>query len=109
MLAPLWLTLKIALLATLMAGTLGIALGWWMSQRRFAGRNVVDAVLMLPMVLPPTVLVSTYTSRGMEIAVAELPSSGMRMSRIVSVFSPSSSPVPAGSATTSTCRQRPPT
>lgn len=56
MLTPLWLTLKIALLATLMAGLVGIALGWWMSQRRFVGKNVVDALLMLPMVLPPTVL-----------------------------------------------------
>ena len=56
MLAPLWLTLKIALLATLLAGIVGIALGWWMSQRRFAGKNFVDALLMLPMVLPPTVL-----------------------------------------------------
>lgn len=56
MLAPLWLTLKIALLATLLAGTVGIALGWWMAQRRFAGKNFVDALLMLPMVLPPTVL-----------------------------------------------------
>lgn len=50
------MTLKIALLATLLAGVAGIALGWWMSQRRFAGKNAVDAVLMLPMVLPPTVL-----------------------------------------------------
>ena len=56
MLTPLWLTLKVALLATLLAGMVGIALGWWMSQRRFAGKDVVDALLMLPMVLPPTVL-----------------------------------------------------
>lgn len=56
MLAPLWLTLKIALLATLIAGVVGIALGWWMSQRRFVGKDAVDALLMLPMVLPPTVL-----------------------------------------------------
>lgn len=56
LLAPLWLTLKIALLATLIAGVVGIALGWWMSQRRFAGKDAVDALLMLPMVLPPTVL-----------------------------------------------------
>jgi len=46
LLTPLWLTLKIALLATLMAGVVGIALGWWMSQRRFAGKNAVDALLM---------------------------------------------------------------
>ena len=56
MLTPLWLTLKVALLATLVAGVVGIALGWGMSQRRFAGKNVIDALLMLPMVLPPTVL-----------------------------------------------------
>ncbi|RZL58332.1 MAG: molybdate ABC transporter permease subunit [Variovorax sp.] len=56
MLVPLWLTLKVALLATLLSGAAGIGLGWWMSRRRFAGQHVVDAFLMLPMVLPPTVL-----------------------------------------------------
>lgn len=56
MLVPLWLTLKVALLATLMAGVAGIALGWWMARRRFAGHALVDSFLMLPMVLPPTVL-----------------------------------------------------
>ncbi|MEJ8820976.1 molybdate ABC transporter permease subunit [Variovorax humicola] len=56
MLVPLWLTLKVALIATLLAGAAGIGLGWWMSHRRFWGHGVVDAVLMLPMVLPPTVL-----------------------------------------------------
>jgi molybdate transport system permease protein len=55
-LTPLWLTLKVALIATFIAGAVGIALGWWMSRRRFPGNNVVDAVLMLPMVLPPTVI-----------------------------------------------------
>ena len=56
MLTPLWLTLKVALLATLLAGGAGITLGWWMARRRFAGHAVVDSFLMLPMVLPPTVL-----------------------------------------------------
>ena len=56
MLVPLWLTLKVALLATLLSGAAGIGLGWWMSRRRFAGQHVADAFLMLPMVLPPTVL-----------------------------------------------------
>ncbi len=56
MLTPLWLTLKVALLATLIAGLTGIALGWWMARRRFPGHSLVDAVLVLPMVLPPTVL-----------------------------------------------------
>lgn len=56
MLAPLWLTLQIALLATLVAGAVGIALGWWMARRDFLGKDTADALLMLPMVLPPTVL-----------------------------------------------------
>ena len=56
MLVPLWLTLKVALLATLMAGVAGIGLGWWMARRRFAGHALLDSFLMLPMVLPPTVL-----------------------------------------------------
>jgi len=56
LLTPLWLTLKVALLATLVAGAIGIALGWWMSRRAFAGKSLVDALLMLPMVLPPTVI-----------------------------------------------------
>ena len=56
MLTPLWLTLKVAVLATALAGLVGIALGWWMAQRRFPGHALADAVLMLPMVLPPTVL-----------------------------------------------------
>ncbi len=56
MFTPLWLTLKVALLATLLAGAAGIALGWWMSRRRFAGKDVIDALLLLPLVLPPTVI-----------------------------------------------------
>jgi len=56
LLTPLWLTLKVALLATLLSGAAGIALAWWMSRRRFAGQSIADAILMLPMVLPPTVL-----------------------------------------------------
>jgi len=56
MLQPLFLTLQVALLATLIAGALGIAAGHWMARHRFAGQNALDAVLVLPMVLPPTVL-----------------------------------------------------
>jgi len=53
---PLWLTLKVALFATLIAGAFGIALGWWLARRPFPGRGIVDSLLMLPMVLPPTVI-----------------------------------------------------
>ena len=56
MFEPLWLTLKVAILATMLAGATGIGLGWWMARRRFAGHALVDAFLMKPLVLPPTVL-----------------------------------------------------
>ena len=56
MFEPLWLTLKVAILATMLAGATGIGLGWWMARRRFAGHALVDAFLMMPLVLPPTVL-----------------------------------------------------
>jgi molybdate transport system permease protein len=55
-LTPLWLTLKVAVLATALAGLVGIALGWWMARKRFPGHALTDSFLMLPMVLPPTVL-----------------------------------------------------
>ncbi len=54
--APLWLSLKVAGWATLVAGTVGVALGWGQARYRYPAREVIDAVLTLPMVLPPTVL-----------------------------------------------------
>ncbi len=50
------LTLKVAGWATAINLVLGVAAGWVMARRHFPGREVVDAALTLPMVLPPTVL-----------------------------------------------------
>jgi molybdate transport system permease protein len=50
------LTLKIAACATLLNLLLGVGVGYAMARWRFAGRDVLDAVLTLPMVMPPTVL-----------------------------------------------------
>jgi molybdate transport system permease protein len=50
------LTLKVAGWATLLNLFLGIAIGYAMARWRFPGRDVVDAALTLPMVMPPTVL-----------------------------------------------------
>jgi molybdate transport system permease protein len=54
--SPLALSLKVAAWATLAALLVGVALGWLFARRRFPGRAVWEAVLMLPMVLPPTVV-----------------------------------------------------
>ena len=50
------LSLKVAGLATAIDLVLGVAVGWLLARRRFPGREFLDTVLTLPMVLPPTVL-----------------------------------------------------
>jgi molybdate transport system permease protein len=50
------LTLKVAGWATALTLVFGVAAGWLLARRRFPGRDVLDAVLTLPMVMPPTVL-----------------------------------------------------
>jgi molybdate transport system permease protein len=53
---PLALTLRVAAVATLLALLFGVALGWVFARTRLPGRRVLEAVCMLPLVLPPTVL-----------------------------------------------------
>ena len=53
---PLWLSLRVAAVATLLALVLGVALGWLFARRRFRGATVLEAICMLPLVLPPTVV-----------------------------------------------------
>lgn len=53
---PLLLTLQVAGLATLVALVAGVAMAYALVRLRFPGRDVVDALCTLPMVMPPTVL-----------------------------------------------------
>ncbi|WP_423596927.1 molybdate ABC transporter permease subunit [Roseateles sp. MS654] len=57
---PAWialaLSLKVAGWATALNLVLGVAAGFALARCRFPGRELLDAVLTLPMVLPPTVL-----------------------------------------------------
>ena len=50
------LSLKVALWATALDLVLGVAVGWVLARKRFPGRELLDALLTLPMVMPPTVL-----------------------------------------------------
>jgi molybdate transport system permease protein len=52
---PLLLSFQIALIATAIAATLGVALGLLLS-KRFPGRDLLDVLVTAPIVLPPTVL-----------------------------------------------------
>ncbi len=53
---PLWLSLQVAGWATAINLVLGVAVGWALARWRFPGRDLLDAALTLPMVMPPTVL-----------------------------------------------------
>ncbi|HEY4958220.1 MAG TPA: molybdate ABC transporter permease subunit [Caldimonas sp.] len=50
------LSLKVAFWATAVNAVLGIGAGLALARYRFPGRELVDSILLLPMVLPPTVL-----------------------------------------------------
>jgi molybdate transport system permease protein len=50
------LSLKVALCATALDLVVGVAVGYALARTRFGGRELVDSILLLPMVLPPTVL-----------------------------------------------------
>lgn len=53
---PLTLSLRVALFATAFVVVIGVTLGWLLARRRFFGRELLDAAVTLPLVLPPTVL-----------------------------------------------------
>ena len=53
---PLWLSLQVAIAATLIAGVAGIAAAAVLARPRFFGRDLLDALCSAPMVMPPTVL-----------------------------------------------------
>ena len=55
-LAALWLTLKLAGVTTLTLLVLGTPLAWWLARSNARWKVMVDAIVALPLVLPPTVL-----------------------------------------------------
>jgi molybdate transport system permease protein len=55
-LTPLWLTLKVAGVATSMTFVAGVALAFLVARSRFWGREGLDSLCTLPLVMPPTVL-----------------------------------------------------
>ena len=53
---PIWLTLKLALVSTLVLLVLGIPFAWWLAQRRGWLIDTLNTLVALPLVLPPTVI-----------------------------------------------------
>jgi len=55
-LSALTISLKLAMVTTLILLLLGTPLAWWLARTRWRQRYLVEAVVALPLVLPPTVL-----------------------------------------------------
>ena len=53
---PLWLSLRVAVVSTAVALVVGLCLAYILANREFRFKEVVDALVTLPLVLPPTVL-----------------------------------------------------
>ncbi len=54
--APVWLTIKLATLTTVILILVGTPLAWWLAQSRSLFKTILGATIALPLVLPPTVL-----------------------------------------------------
>ncbi|RCH55684.1 molybdate ABC transporter permease subunit [Mucilaginibacter hurinus] len=55
-LSPIWLTLKLAAITTLLLLAIGLPLAWWLSRGRSGIKLVTEALITMPLVLPPSVL-----------------------------------------------------
>lgn len=55
-LGPLFLTLRLAALTTLLLLLLGTPLAWWLAHTRSRWKAPIEALTALPLVLPPTVI-----------------------------------------------------
>lgn len=54
--AAFWLTLKLALVTTVILLAIGMPLAWWLARSNARYKFLVEALVALPLVLPPTVL-----------------------------------------------------
>lgn len=55
-LVALWITVKLAVISTAVLLLIGTPLAWWLARTRWRGRPLLEALVALPLVLPPTVL-----------------------------------------------------
>jgi molybdate transport system permease protein len=53
---PLWLSLRVSLTATALTLLLGVPIAWLLARKRFPGRDLFEALVVFPLILPPTVL-----------------------------------------------------
>jgi molybdate transport system permease protein len=53
---PVWLSIRVSLLATGLTLAAGVPMAWLLARRRFPGQDLLSALVVTPLVLPPTVL-----------------------------------------------------
>lgn len=53
---PFWLTLKLALVTTFILLVFAIPLAWWLAYKKNNFKTVIEAIVSLPLVLPPSVI-----------------------------------------------------
>ncbi|TWI97138.1 molybdate transport system permease protein [Mucilaginibacter frigoritolerans] len=53
---PIWLTLKLACITTLLLLVIGLPVAWWLSKGRSFFKIIIEAIVTMPLVLPPSVL-----------------------------------------------------
>jgi len=53
---PLWLTLKLAFVTTLILLFISVPLAWWLAYKKNNFKTVIEAVVSMPLVLPPSVI-----------------------------------------------------
>jgi molybdate transport system permease protein len=54
--SPLWLSLRISLVATALVVVTGVPVAWLLARYEFRGRELLNGLTSLPLVMPPTVL-----------------------------------------------------
>ena len=65
---PLFLSLRIALVATVLTALVAVPLAFSLARRDFRGRSLIEALITVPLVLPPTVvgyfIIASLGARG---------------------------------------------
>jgi molybdate transport system permease protein len=55
-LAPLWLSFKLAAIVAALLLAFGVPIAYWLARTNWRGKFLLEAIVALPLVLPPTVL-----------------------------------------------------
>ena len=69
-LTPIWLSLRLALITTLILLAFGVPIAYWLSKKSSWFKLVVEALITMPLVLPPSVL-------GFYLLLAFSPNNGL--------------------------------